>query len=148
MKRASLAGAGALILLGLSTPSGLAQGQALKPYANDARVQQAAALLIDIASCPKTEALESLAERRLTDWLRHLGRGDNALTCSRLASGVECSKQDRASSADYWADLKRHYFEGRYSKNPRPAPDCAALATRVKGMKLLQSGWRPSDGFR
>jgi hypothetical protein len=97
---------------------------------------------------PENKALESVAERRLTDWLRHLGRGDNDLSCSRLASGLECSKQDKAASADYWADLKWHYFEGRYGKNPRPAPDCAALATRVNGMKLLRPGWQPNDGFR
>lgn len=148
MKRASLAGAGALILLELSTPSGSAQGQVLKPYTNDARVQQAAALLIDIANCPKTDSLNRL---RSADWPTGYvtsGGAITALTCARLASGAECSKQDKVASADYLADLKRHYFEGRYGKSPRPAQDRAALVARVNSMKLLQPGWRPSDGFR
>lgn len=125
-----------------------AHGQPLKPYSKDPRVLQAAALLIDISHCPTVQSLESLVERKLADWLRHLGRGDNSLTCSRLPSASECAKKDKAASGDYYADMKFHYFDGLYGATKRPAPDCAALTTRVKGMKLLQPDWQPRDGLK
>lgn len=124
----------AVLFVLAGTSGALAQGN---PSPND----RAGRLIADMRDCKLDKQTSDVVTRKLTDWVRHTQRNDNALTCTR---DPKCN--------GLTVEMTMGYLCARVpcDKGPPPAapPDCSTFIPRLKAMRLLRDDWQPRDGLK
>jgi len=129
--------AAVVVLVEFLMSAGMSVAQA---QANLSPVEQAGRLIADMQDCAIDKSTANLVTRKLSDWVRHTQRNDNALTCTR----------DPACTG-LTPEITTAYICARVpctSTPPAKRPDCNTFVPRLKAMRLLRDDWQPRDGLK